>query len=158
MNKSKKCMIDGSPVTKDHQEINVDTGLQKGYVVVCEEERDKARAEGFTRPVRQTYVHVGLKLPDNLRALTPEEHEQYDKYDYAMYEEYDESRSPVVGKFYTRAELRGGCGGETTMHIALAETYAINPKFYRGTFCSNCAKHFPVGEFIWKGTNERVGD
>jgi hypothetical protein len=46
------------------------------------------------------------------------------------------------------------------MGLALSETYARDPKFYSGTFCCNCHDHFPVGEegeFIWDGTNERVG-
>lgn len=50
-----------------------------------------------------------------------------------------------------------GCGAVTTMQLALAETYAREPKFYSGTFCSGCQQHFPVKEFLWKGTFQRVG-
>lgn len=52
------------------------------------------------------------------------------------------------------------CGTLTTMGRSLAETYAIDPSFYSGTFCCGCGAHFPVGEdgeFVWDGTNERVG-
>ncbi len=52
------------------------------------------------------------------------------------------------------------CRSETTMGQALAETYARDPYFYSGTFCCGCGKHFPVGEdgeFVWKGTDEKVG-
>lgn len=52
------------------------------------------------------------------------------------------------------------CGGVTTMGVALAETYARQPNFYSGTFCSHCGAHFPVGEdgeFVWVGTEEKVG-
>jgi hypothetical protein len=52
------------------------------------------------------------------------------------------------------------CGGVTTMGGALAETYAREPAFYRGTFCIKCGAHFPVGEhgqFTWDGTTEKVG-
>lgn len=49
----KTCLTDGSPVTEDHREIDETTGQQKGYVVLCPEERDK----GFVRPLRHTYVH-----------------------------------------------------------------------------------------------------
>lgn len=52
------------------------------------------------------------------------------------------------------------CGTTTTMGVALAETYARDPKFYSGTFCCSCRAHFPVGpegEFVWDGTDERVG-
>jgi len=44
------------------------------------------------------------------------------------------------------------CGAETTMGLALAETYARKPEFYGSTFCVNCKGHFPVGEagqFHW---------
>lgn len=49
------------------------------------------------------------------------------------------------------------CGTLTTMSNAIAETYARDPKFYTGTFCVGCQKHFPVDEFFWDGTNENVG-
>lgn len=52
------------------------------------------------------------------------------------------------------------CGGVTTMGLALAETYARDPHFYSGTFCCDCGSHFPVGEdgeFVWVGTDEKVG-
>jgi hypothetical protein len=52
------------------------------------------------------------------------------------------------------------CGGVTTMGLALAETYARDPKFYSGMYCAICRTHFPVGadgEFTWKGTDEKVG-
>lgn len=44
------------------------------------------------------------------------------------------------------------CGAITTMGRSIAETYARDPKFYSGTFCSTCRAHFPVGadgEFTW---------
>ena len=52
------------------------------------------------------------------------------------------------------------CGAVTTMGQALAETYARDPSFYSATFCCTCCAHFPVGadgEFVWDGTDERVG-
>ena len=59
------------------------------------------------------------------------------------------------------------CQGYTTMGKAIAETYAIDPKYYGATFCSNCRDYFPVGEkgeFVWvddpgtgKPTEEKVG-
>ena len=44
------------------------------------------------------------------------------------------------------------CGKITTMGRAIAETYARDPEFYSGTFCTTCRAHFPVGEdgeFTW---------
>jgi hypothetical protein len=84
-----------------------DDGQQKGYVILCDEER----AKGFVRPVRYSYTHLQ-------------------------------------------------CGFHTTMSEKLAETYARDPNFYDGTFCSHCGGHFLVGqdgEFVWKGTQEKVG-
>lgn len=54
------------------------------------------------------------------------------------------------------------CGVVTTMGSALAETYARDPKFYGGTFCCGCGKHFrlinPDGSpaFHWED-GEAVG-
>ena len=52
------------------------------------------------------------------------------------------------------------CGTTTHMGLALAETYAANPRFYGSTFCCACRDHYPVGEhgeFTWEGTTEKVG-
>ncbi len=46
-------LSDGSPITDNHREIDPATGMQRGYVVLSEEER----AKGFVRPVRRTYIH-----------------------------------------------------------------------------------------------------
>lgn len=100
-------LTDGSAVTPDHREIDPQTGMQKGYVVLSEAER----AKGFVRPVRTSYVHEK-------------------------------------------------CGALTKMALKLAETYARDPGFYAGTYCVGCKAHFPVGwygEFVWDGTNEKVG-
>jgi len=98
VDRSQRTLTDGSPVTDDHREIGPD-GLQKGYVVLSEEERKR----GFIRPFRDAYRHLK-------------------------------------------------CGKITTMSRPLAETYARDPEFYSGTFCSTCRTHFPVGadgEFTW---------
>lgn len=52
------------------------------------------------------------------------------------------------------------CGAQTTMSQAIAETYARKPDFYGATYCTRCSMHRPVGaegEFVWDGTNEKVG-
>lgn len=146
-------LTDGSPVTPEHTEINPTTGQQMGYVVLSEEERVK----GFVRPLRFSYQHVGMRPKYPLRDLTAEEHEQHDKYGYVAKEEYPESESPVTGRFWTKDQLQSGCGTVTRMSKAIAETYARDPKFYGQTFCCGCRKHLPLEEFIWDGTEEKVG-
>lgn len=103
----RKTLADGTQIYPEHRNIDPETGMQKGYVVLAEEER----AKGFVRPVRQSYVHLK-------------------------------------------------CGTETRMARTIAESYARNPFFYSGTFCCGCRAHFPVGpkgEFVWSGTDEKVG-
>jgi len=139
----------------DYREIGP-SGQQKAYVVLTEEER----AKGFVRPVRQSYRHVGKRPKYPLRDLTDDEKKRYAEYNYVKFEIYPESESPKVGKYWTEAELNSGCGTVTTMRHALSETYARSPSFYNATFCSYCGEHFAVGEggeFVWEGTDERVG-
>jgi hypothetical protein len=113
-------------------------GQQREYLVLSDEER----AKGFVRPVRRSYVHVGIAGPAQ---AFPEGHRALGQY-------WKESDIQRVGK---------GCGTVTTMALALAETYARDPKFYGGTFCSGCRAHFPVGdagEVVWdKSDGSRVG-
>jgi hypothetical protein len=55
------------------------------------------------------------------------------------------------------------CGSLTKMGLALSETYARNPKFYSGTFCCHCGKHFPLIDsngnpaFTWELDGSAVG-
>ena len=59
-----------------------------------------------------------------------------------------------------RSYVHEKCGVVTTMGQSLAETYAREPHFYTGTFCVGCKAHFPVGpdgEFVWDGTDQKVG-
>jgi hypothetical protein len=161
MEHPKTTLTDGSPVTPDHREIvesGPRKGQQKGYVVLSDEER----AKGFVRPVRRSYRHVGRPLATELRDLTDDERERYSQYGYVKFEPYGEDRSPLTGRYWTQQDIDriGGCGVVTTMGQALAETYARDPDFYDGTFCCGCGAHFPVGkdgEFVWDGTDERVG-
>ena len=52
VDRTKRTLTDGSPVTEDHRELKPN-GQQQGYVVLSEDERKR----GFVRPVRRTYVH-----------------------------------------------------------------------------------------------------
>ena len=123
------------------------------YLVLSEEERTK----GFVRPVRHSYKHVGIRPTGKTRPLTDEESEGFTGANYALYEEYGPERHPAMGRYWTKAQLESGCGSVTTMGQALAETYARDPRFYHSTFCCTCQMHRPVEEFVWEGTEERVG-
>jgi hypothetical protein len=132
-------------------------GQYEKYAVLPKEERDK----GFIRPVRQVYKHVGPPGPMHpLRDLTKEEHERYDSYGYVKFEEFQIGEA-TLGKFWTQEEMdaviKGGCGTVTHMGLALSETYARDPSYYGSTFCCGCQTHLPVIEFVWDGTEERVG-
>jgi hypothetical protein len=72
----------------------------------------------------------------------------------------DEARAKGFVRPVRHAYRHLKCGAVTIMGQALAETYARQPNFYGGTFCVNCGTHFPVGpdgEFVWDGTDEKVG-
>lgn len=62
-----------------------------------------------------------------------------------------------VRRSYVHNGAQPPCGALTTMSIALAETYARDPKFYGGTYCTGCRMHRPVDEFVWDGTDQKVG-
>ena len=66
-------------------------------------------------------------------------------------------RSKGFVRPYRENYLHKPCGTTTTMGRSIAETYARDPEFYSGTFCVNCKAHFPLDQFVWTGTNERVG-
>jgi hypothetical protein len=72
----------------------------------------------------------------------------------------DEERAKGFVRPLRRAYVHLTCGVITTMGQAIAETYARQPTFYGATFCVNCQMHRPVGadgEFVWDGTDEKVG-
>lgn len=151
---SKIQLTTGEAVPEDgsHTQIRED-GQQQGYVVLSPEER----AKGFVRPVRHSYIHIGPQRRYPLRDLTEEEKADYAGQGWVAYEEYPKgAHGSALGRYWTAAEIRG-CGAKTTMGVALAETYARNPKFYSGTFCCACSKHFPLDQFVWDGTNLQVG-
>jgi hypothetical protein len=72
----------------------------------------------------------------------------------------DEERAKGFIEPVRRSYVHSVCGVETTMGLAIAETYARDPFFYGGTFCCGCGSHFPVGDdgdFTWSGTDQKVG-
>jgi hypothetical protein len=72
----------------------------------------------------------------------------------------DDERAKGFVRPVRRTYVHTKCGTSTTMGQRIAETYAREPKFYGATFCCACAAHLPVGpdgEFVWHGTEEKVG-
>lgn len=60
-----------------------------------------------------------------------------------------------VRKRYVHTE---GCGQVTKMGIDLAESFARDPHQYGKTFCAGCNDYFPLDEFHWKGTDQRLDE
>jgi hypothetical protein len=74
----------------------------------------------------------------------------------------EEERAKGFVRPLRTAYVHDTCGATTTMNIAIAETYARDPKFYGATYCTRCQKHLPVSEFRWYDdqegyTDQRVG-
>lgn len=72
----------------------------------------------------------------------------------------EEERAKGFVRPVRKAYVHEKCSTVTTMGNSIAETYARDPYFYSGTFCVNCGRHFPIGEdgeFVWYGTNSKVG-
>lgn len=42
------------------------------------------------------------------------------------------------------------CRQLTKMQIEIAQTFARDPLFYRGTYCTTCQMHRPLAEFTWE--------
>ena len=49
------------------------------------------------------------------------------------------------------------CGATTNIAPVIAETYASDPSFYGLTYCCQCGKPSPVGEFRWTEDGNVVG-
>lgn len=148
---------EASPVPTEEK---LSDGQHRDHWILSAEER----ANGLVRPLRRSYRHVGIEGPRfELRDITAEERERYERFGYVKFEASPMDDRPVTGRFWTRAQLDSvgkGCGVVTTMGQAIAETYARQPGFYGSTFCCGCGKYLPVGaagEFVWDGTDERVG-
>lgn len=140
-------------------------GQHVDHWVMC---RGEIIEKGFVRPVRMKYVHVGIKGPVHpTRPLTDEETERWGGNGYVAYEEYPEDKRGLngrsLGRFWKRAELDKvgrGCGTVTSMPRSIAETYAAQPGYYGKTYCAGCCDYHRVGiqgEFVWDGTDDRVG-
>ena len=156
---------------KTHPDLNTPKGegqQNKAYLVLSEEEI----AQGFVKPVRNRYVHVGSNQNVNWknihRILDEDEKKEYSDKGYVavMTVIMNDDGSFKGGTYVTQEELDawknhkliGGCGTKTLIAREIAETYARDPHFYGSTWCMGCGKHLPVNEFIWDdGSEELVG-
>ena len=103
----------------------------------------------------QTTLVDGSPVPDDHREIDPVTGQQKG---YVVLSEAERQQGFVRPVRLSYKHLI--CGAVTTMNRALAETYARDPQFYSGTFCAVCRSHFPVGadgEFVWDGTDQKVG-
>lgn len=62
----------------------------------------------------------------------------------------EEERAKGFVRPVRQSYIHDKCGVLTRMGLALAETYARDPKFYGATYCVGCSAHFPVSEFKWE--------
>lgn len=154
-----KAVAHGEPDTTTDE-----SGQQAGYVVLSAEER----AKGFVRPVRKSYIHVGRKIcgkePETLVvAGLSEDYVAWLCTGKLEHEGPCSSHKAVTAhelKTFKKTGTLTGCNYVTSMGRELAETYARDPSFYNGTFCSHCKMHFPVGadgEFEWLAETAKVG-
>lgn len=131
------------------------------YLVLSQEQRDA----GFIRPYRDSYIHKGNPAATYTELDRPEKSMEENNPYVAIFDIKDGKGNHVGGRYATKSELErfkktgylGGCGGETKMGKAIAETYATNPHFYGSTYCVHCKMHLPVAEFVWSKDGEIVG-
>lgn len=117
----------------------------------------KSDCPTLTREPRRTLTD-GRQIYPGHREIVQEGDRKGQQQDYVVLAEEERAKGFVRPVRRSYKHLK--CGGVTTMGQTLAETYARDPSFYSGTFCSHCRAHFPVGaagEFVWQGTEEKVG-
>lgn len=149
----KLCTTSGNPIDEHTRDIDPNTGQQRDYVILCEEER----AKGFVKPVQDTYTHVGRPAcgkplegnepPAGKVAFLCNGKPGHD----GPCSSWLPVTAVQLAYFQKHSRLRG-CGATTKMARTIAETYAREPSFYTGTYCFRCQEHFPVGpegEFEW---------
>lgn len=107
---------------------------------------------------RRTTLSDGTQVYPEHRDIIPEGHRKGQQEGYVVLAEEERAKGYV--RPFRKSYKHLKCGTVTTMGNTIAATYARDPHFYGGTFCCGCGAHFPVGmngEFVWDGTNERVG-
>ena len=112
---------------------------------LMEAKREAAAAIPVDRSARQ--LSGGGPVTDDHREINPATGQQKG---YVVLTEAERSKGYV--RPFRDAYRHAKCGAITTMSRDIAATYARDPYFYSGTFCTTCRGHFPVGEdgeFTW---------
>lgn len=132
--------------------------LQVKAVEARHEKEEKRREDAAAIPVDRSARELasGESVPtDQSHAELKENGQQKD---YVVLSAAERAKGFV--RPYRDAYRHLTCGKITTMGRAIAETYARDPTFYSGTFCTTCVGHFPVGEngeFVWYEMNGTTG-
>ena len=121
-----------------------------------EQERQQAMREAARVPVDRSAVELsgGGEVTADHRELK----ENGQQRGYVVLSDAERAKGFV--RPYRDAYRHAACRAITTMSRDIAETYARDPFFYSGTFCTTCRAHFPVGEdgeFTWYEMDGRDG-
>lgn len=139
-------LVDGRPRTITPSELEAIKQSPAYYDVILSAQR-------IIRGQKRLTLADGSPVSDDHREINPATGQQKD-YVVLSAEERAKGFVRPVRRTYTHRV----CGTDTTMGLAIAETYARDPGFYTGgTFCIHCRIHRPLSEFVWKGTQEMVG-
>lgn len=95
----------------------------------------------------------GSPIPEDNSHLNLKENGQQEAYVVLS----EDERAKGFVRPYRDSYVHDKCGTLTVMGKALSETYARDPSFYSGTYCCGCGEHFPVAEFHWYSTTDKVG-
>jgi len=133
------------------QEKQAATSLNEKYKALTEArdkleeaKREAAAAIPVDRTARQ--LSGGGAVTEDHRELKPNGQQK----GYVVLSDAERGKGFV--RPFRDAYRHSKCGKITTMGRDIAATYARDPHFYRGTFCTTCRGHFPVGEngeFTW---------
>jgi len=133
-----------------HAEAQRDVSAKDNAVAAAREKLEAAKREAAAAiPVDRTARQLsgGGTITEDHREIKPESGQQKG---YIVLTEAERAKGFVRPVRDAYRHLK--CGAITTISRDIAATYARDPYFYSGTFCTTCRAHFPVGEdgeFTW---------
>jgi hypothetical protein len=142
-----------TPLT-DEQKVIVEDFQKEVQKKVIEPLAEKEKDALYNRPPRTT-LSDGTQIYPEHRTIDPKTGMQAG---YVVLAEEERAKGFVRPVRWSYLHLK--CNRVTTMNQTLSETYARDPYFYSGTFCSYCRVHGPIGEdgdFVWNNSDEKVG-